>query len=69
MDQAIYQPVNRYNALYDTRQFRLDLWRAGEGAVQPEVRDRAASLLKHYPTDDLLRKLGAANPEIVSSKF
>ena len=46
-------PANRFNALCDIRQFLLELVRASEGAVLPEVRDRATSLLKHYPTDDL----------------
>ncbi len=46
-------PANRFNALCDTRQFLLDLVLAGECAVATEARDRAASLLQHYPTDDL----------------
>jgi len=65
VDQAIYQPVNRYNALYDTRQFRLDLWRAGEGAVPPEVRDRAASLLK--PTRPMTRCVSSTRLALKSS--
>lgn len=60
-------PVNRYAALLDTRLFLVEL--AHTSSQPREVRDRAASLLKHYPSEREVRALADASPDVLRSKL
>ena len=60
-------PVNRYNALCNTRAFLLAL--RDDEALQEHVRQRALSLLKHLPTESELQRLAELAPEMLSARL
>ena len=60
-------PVNRYNALCNTRAFLLAL--RDDAALPEHVRQRALSLLKHWPDDGELRRLAELAPELLSARL
>lgn len=59
-------PDERYRALERTEQFMIDLCNPRKYPRVPrEVRDRARSLLRHYPSGWDLERLAAAAPEVI----
>jgi len=59
-------PVNRFNSLRDARAFLLSL---SDESPSERVRQRALSLLKHYPSEDELRLLADRAPDLLSASL
>jgi len=60
-------PVNRFNSLRDARAFLLAL--VGDRAMPEHVRQRASSVLKHFPGEHELHRLAELAPEVLSAKL
>ncbi len=59
-------PDERYRAIQYTRQFLLDLLDPKMTPRVPrEVRQRARSLLRHYPGDYTLDQLAEKSPDVI----
>lgn len=63
-------PDERYRAVERTEQFLIDLCSTGRTPRVPRaVRDRARSLLRHYPSSFDLERLAAAAPEVIVARM
>jgi hypothetical protein len=62
-------PDERFRATSRTREFLLDLCKPSATPKVPlHVRDRARSLLKHFPTDLDLEVASAAAPDVFATQ-
>jgi hypothetical protein len=63
-------PDERYRAVLATERFLLELCDPKKTPrVSREVRQRAGSLLRHYPSSFDLERLAAAAPEVIVAKM
>lgn len=63
-------PDERYRAVKRTEQFLIDLCSPLRTPRVPrEVRDRARSLLRHYPSGYDLERLAEAAPEVMTARM
>ena len=62
-------PDERYRAILYTQQFLLDLCNPKATPKVPgSIRDKARSLLRHYPSSYDMDKISEKAPEVVNSK-
>lgn len=63
-------PDERYRAVQNTRHFLMSLLDSKETPRVPrEIRARARSLLRHYPTDWDLERLSEKSPDVIIEKM
>lgn len=63
-------PDERYRAVERTEQFLIDLCNPRKTPRVPkEVRDRARSLLRHYPSSWDLERLAEAAPDVIVARM
>ncbi len=62
-------PEDRYRSLKQSRKLLEELCDPGKTPRVPSiVRDRARSILRHYPNDQELDKMVETNPEILEKR-
>lgn len=62
-------PEDRYRSLKQSRKLLEELCDPGKTPRVPSiVRDRARSILRHYPNDQELDKIVETNPEILEKR-
>ena len=63
-------PDERYRAIVQTQKFLLDLCNPQHTPRVPKlIRDRARSMLRHYPTTFDMQRAAAASPEVFQEQM
>ena len=63
-------PDERYRAVVQTRRFLLDLCNSQHTPRVPKlVRDRARSMLRHYPSDWDMNRAAESAPEVFQERM
>lgn len=63
-------PFERYNSLFETRKFLLDLIQPSKTPKVPKyIREQARCVLRHFPTYLDLDEISEKAPEIIKKDF
>lgn len=63
-------PFERYNSLYETRKFLVDLIHPSKTPRVPKsIRQQAKNVLRHFPTYLDLEQISEKAPEIIKKDF